>query len=319
MPQGVVDAFRHWCKEHAHPYFWVEPQGRTQATLRVQARKTVDWREADALLARFQEDLPRLSLPYLSRAQARGFQARLTWFSRRHVALEGLLAEDAEAAAREVVALWSALLAEERKLAAEREVLRGAALEPLWQRHLKRWRAEGPPPDLPLLPEVVLPPELDTHFARDQLSAFLAFLGSPARSRDPKALLVQRVGERLESDRAALSQFFEVFKRELAVPPWELETLLACTATERKRWTEEGRLPVLEHRGFRKAGSTREYPVFDRRVVLGLSRTELERWRAEHQELVTAHRQAGAQAAAARRKIVPGAESRRPESPAGKE
>jgi hypothetical protein len=152
---------------------------------------------------------------------------------------------------------------------------------------------------------VVLPTEWDTLFTREQLSAFLAFLESPVRSREPKAILVQRVGERLETDRTARAQFYEVFKRELAVPPWECETLLACTPTERKRWTEEGKLPVLDRRSFRKAGSQMEYPVFDRRVILGLPCTELDRWRAERRALVKEHRKAGARAALARRKGLP--------------
>lgn len=317
-PQGVLDAFRLWCKAHAHPYFWVEPQGRAQATLRAQARKTVGWREAEALLARFREALPPLCHPYFARAEAQGFQARLIWFSRRHVALEGILAKDAEEAAREAVALWSALLAEERVRRAEQEELRRAELEPLWLRELKRWRDQGPP-DLPALPEeVVLPPEWETLFSRDQLSAFLASLGSPARSRDPKALLVQRALERLATEPTARARFFELFQRELAVPPWELEAALECTPTERKRWTEEGRLPVVERRGFRKPGRTLEYPVFDRRVVLGLSRAELERWRDEHQRLVQAHRRAGAEARAAKGKNLPAVDRGQPETRTGK-
>lgn len=318
-PQRVADAFRQWCREQARPSFWVEPQGRAQATLRVQAKKTGGWREADALLARFREDLPGLSSPYLARAQAQGFQARLIWFSRRHVALEGLLAEDAQAAAREVVARWSALLAEERRLEAEREAARRAALEPMWQRDLRRWREEGPPPDLPELPEeVTLPPEWEALFSRDQFAAFLALLGSPARSRDPKATLVERARERLETDPTARAQFFEVFKRELAVPPWELEALLGCTPTERKRWADEGKLTVVNRRSFRKAGSMLEYPVFDRRLILGLPRTELERWRAEHQALVKEHRRAGAQARAAKGKSPPAVDREQPESETGK-
>lgn len=154
-----------------------------------------------------------------------------------------------------------------------------------------------------------MPAQWDALFTREQLSAFLAFLELPARSREPKAALVQRVQERLESDRTARAQFFEVFNRELAVPPWECETLLECTPTERKRWAEEGKLPVLEQRSFRKAGSRMEYPVFDRRVILGLPGTELDLWRAEHQVLVKEHRRAGARAAAARRKDFLGVDS----------
>ncbi len=69
-----------------------------------------------------------------------------------------------------------------------------------------------------------------------------------------------------------------------------------------ERWTEEGKLPVLDRHSFRKAGSQIEYPVFDRRSILGLQRTEIELWRAEYQALVKEHRKAGAHAAAARRR-----------------
>ena len=292
-PHVVTDTFRHWCKEHAHPYIWIETGGRQVATLRAQI-KTVVAREASVVLARFQEQLLALAAPYIANAQARGYQARLSWVSRRQVALEGMLAEDAELAAREVVALWSDIMAEEKQRAAEQEALRRAALEPMWKRELQRLREQGQQPELPLLTEeMVLPTEWDALFTREQLSAFLTFLELPTCSREPKATLVQRVQERLETDRTARAQFFEAFKRELAVPPWECETLLECTPTERKRWTEEGKLPVLDRRSFRKAGSWMEYPVFDRRVILGLPHAELDLWRAEHQALVKEHRRVG--------------------------
>src|SRR2546421_11494956 len=297
----VTDAFRHWCKEHAHPYIWIEPGGPQLAMLRAQTKTAVS-REASAVLARFQEQLPALASPYIANAQAQGYQARLSWISRRQVALEEILAGDAELAAREVVALWSGIMAEEKLRSAEQEALRRAALEPMWKRELKHLREQEPRPELPLLAKgMVLPTAWDALLTREHLSAFLDFLELPARSSEPKVTLVQRIQERLEIDRTARAQFFEVFKRELAVPPWEFETLLGCTPTERKRWTEEGKLPVLDRRSFRKAGSQMEYPVSDRRVILGLPRAELDVWRAEHQALMKEHRRAGAQASAARR------------------
>ena len=113
---------------------------------------------------------------------------------------------------------------------------------------------------------------------------------------------MERLLERIQTDQTSKAQFFEVFVVELAVPPWELEELFACTSTERKRWVGEGKLSVLDYRSFRKAGSEKMYPVFDRRVILSLSREELEAWRAEHQARVHERRKAGAQAAAASRK-----------------
>ncbi len=49
-----------------------------------------------------------------------------------------------------------------------------------------------------------------------------------------------------------------------------------------------------------------EHPVFDRRIILGLPRAEIDLWRAEYQALVKEHRKAGARAAAAKRKVFSG-------------
>jgi hypothetical protein len=106
----------------------------------------------------------------------------------------------------------------------------------------------------------------------------------------------------LETDKTAKALLFEVFALELAVPPWELETLLGCTTTERKRWTEEQKLPVLGYDSFRKAGSNHAYAIYDRRVILALTSSDIETWRNEHQALVRERRKAAAQAAAATRK-----------------
>jgi hypothetical protein len=88
-----------------------------------------------------------------------GYQASLPWISRRQVALAGILAEDAEAAVREVVSLWAGLLVEEGQREAEHEVLRWAALEPMWRRELKHLREPGHQLELPLLTEEVLSAE----------------------------------------------------------------------------------------------------------------------------------------------------------------
>lgn len=299
---AVADMFHHWCKEHAQPYILLETRGRQLALLRVQTR-TVNIREIDAVLTRFQEQLPALVAPYIANAQAQGYQACLSWISRRQVTLEGILASDAQAVARAVVALWSTIQVEEKQREAEREALRKAELVPMWKRELNHLNEQEAPPKLPQLTEaVVLPAEWGELLTREQLSAFLSYLALPAGSRDAKAVLVQRVQERVENDQAVRALFFELFRRELAVPPWELEALLECTPTERKRWTDEGKLTILDQRSFRKAGSQKAYPVFDRRTILGLARTDLDLWRAEHQSLVKEHRSAAARAAAANRK-----------------
>lgn len=220
--------------------------------------------------------------------------------------LKQVLQEDIPVAVQDFMALWPEILAQyqaqldlcrhayqarQRELEEERK--------PAWLKAIKRLSAQGPEAACPDLAEtVVLPEAWETLLSKEQLGAFLAFLKLPASSRELKANLVQHLQTRLEMDDTALAQFFEVFAIELAVPPWELEKVLGCTTTERKRWTEEKKLPVLGYGNFRKAGDEHAYPLYERRIILTLTASEIEGWRSEHQALVRERRKA---AAAARR------------------
>jgi hypothetical protein len=177
------------------------------------------------------------------------------------------------------------------------------ARKPRWMKALAALSAQEQGATCPQLDErVVLPDAWATLLSKEQLGAFLAFLKLPASSREIKANLVQHLSARLDADSVAKAQFFEVFAFEMAVPPWELETLLGCTTTERKRWTEEEKLPISGYGSFRKAGGDHAYPLYDRRVILALKSDQIEAWRSEHQTRVRERRQAAAQAAAASRK-----------------
>jgi hypothetical protein len=224
--------------------------------------------------------------------------------------LKQVLQADVPRAVEDFMALWPDILAHyEAQLEAsrvsylERQRELEEARKPAWVKALARLSAQGQGATCPELDErVVLPAEWATLLSKEQLGAFLTFLKVPASSREMKANLVQHLLTRLEMDKIAKAQFFEVFAFELAVPPWELETLLGCTTTERKRWTEEQKLPVLGYDSFRKAGSDHAYAVYDRRVILTLASSDIEAWRSEHQALVRKRRQAAAQAAVAARK-----------------
>ena len=295
----VADTFRTWCKQQNQPYILIEPCGQYVARLRIQT-KAVNIRGIHKVLTRFQEQLPVLAAPYLANAQAEGHEATLTWVAKRQITLERILVRDAQPATQEIIALWTTIAAEERQRDSEQEATRQAERVPMWQRELNRLREQGVPPELsPLAETVVLPDEWEKVLTREHLAAFLAYLSLPVTKRTAKVVLTGHIQEQLATNPSARSLFFDIFKYELAVPPWELETLLPCTLTERKRWTDEEKLPILELRSFRKAGSDKTYPVFDRRVILTLSPTELEQWRAEHQANLKERRSA---AAAARRK-----------------
>ncbi len=112
----------------------------------------------------------------------------------------------------------------------------------------------------------------------------LDFLGLPDNSQDQPDNLASQIVSVLEVDAAENERFWETFKSELAVDPVELEKLLNCSPAERQQWIEEGKLPILEYRTFRKSGIHLEYPVHDRRFILSLSPTEINNWRQESKQ-----------------------------------
>src|SRR6266700_5929947 len=89
----------------------------------------------------------------------------------------------------------------------------------------------------------------------------VAFFGLPQNSKETKKLLVERLLCLYEANAAERTRLLDMYPYELAVDPVELQELLVCTPTERKRWVGEGKIPVLEYRSFRKAGSDLVYPV----------------------------------------------------------
>ncbi|MBE3559314.1 MAG: hypothetical protein IMW89_08820 [Ktedonobacteraceae bacterium] len=228
--------------------------------------------------------------------------------------------EDVPRAVQDFMTLWPDILAEyEAQLAASRkayearqrelEEARKEAHKPAWLKTIERLGAPGQPISCPELAEtVVLPESWPDLLTKEQLGAFLTFLKLPASSREIKTNLVQHLSAYMETDKTAKALLFEIFAFELGVPLYELETLLNCTTTERKRWTDEQKLPIVGYGNFRKAGSERAYPIYDRRAVLSLTPADIEGWRSEHQALVRERRRASAQAAAASRKAKRAAE-----------
>ncbi|MDF0555709.1 hypothetical protein [Kamptonema sp. UHCC 0994] len=130
----------------------------------------------------------------------------------------------------------------------------------------------------------------------------IEFLGLPDNSKDKKESLVSTILSILEENAFEQARFWETFKSELAVEPIELEELLQCSKSERKRWVKEGKLPILEYRSFRKSGMALEYPVHDRRFILSLTPADIQQWREEHRSQIKTNRQTGAQIASESRK-----------------
>ncbi|HEX4205629.1 MAG TPA: hypothetical protein VHZ51_15825 [Ktedonobacteraceae bacterium] len=321
------------CKKHRRPYISVQQKGAQFASISIELRTVRKAFEAEGKLFRgaplpaftptdeIQQRLTSFAAHYSARSETVPQEALRLAPQGEVFELKQVLQADVPRAVEDFMALWPDILAHyEAQLEARRvtyeealaryeaqlEARRVASLErqreaeearkPAWIKALARLSAQGQGATCPELDErVVLPAERVTRLSKEQLGAFLAFLKVPASSREMKANLVQQLLTRLEIDKLAKAQFFEVFAFELAVPPRELETLLSCTTTERKRWTEEQKLPVLGNGSFRKAGSDHAYVVYDRRVILALASSDIEAWRSEHRAIVR-------QAAAAARK-----------------
>ncbi|MBE9096758.1 hypothetical protein [Tychonema sp. LEGE 07203] len=122
----------------------------------------------------------------------------------------------------------------------------------------------------------------------------LDFLGLSDNCQDKTDTIVNRIVSVLEVNAAEEQRFWETFKSELAVAPVELEAMLKCSAAERQQWIEQGKLPILEYRSFRKSGIHLEYPVHDRRFILSLTQSEINNWRKEPKGQIKNNRQTAA-------------------------
>jgi hypothetical protein len=312
-PQLATDYFRHWCKQALYPAITVALQG-VSATIIADTGPVGKGLEAQGKLRRsdpwptlaptpdLQAQLTRLAEYYLSRSP---YQAMFFRIGRDEAVLKNILAEDAEQAVRDLLTLWSQAMAqyevllETRHLADISEAYSSNLAEPAWMVALKQAKEQAETAtDLPLGDTLTTPERLSTLLSKVQICAFL---GLPTKTNEPKAALVQRLRTLLEADQRAKVCFFDVFAQELAVEPWELETLLGCSTTERKRWVADGKLTPLTTRSVFKSGRELVYPVFDRRSIQSLTQEDIDGWRAEHTALVAMRRKTGAQKASSRR------------------
>jgi hypothetical protein len=312
-PKLATDYFRHWCKQALHPAITVELRGAC-ATVIADTGLVGTGLEAQGKLWRsdpwptlastpdLQAQLTRLAEHYLSRSP---YQAMFFRTGRDETILKNILAEDAEQAVHDLLTLWSHTLAQYEALLETRhradisETCSSGPADPAWMIALKQVEEQAETAmDLAAGDTTKVPEHLSTLLSKVQISAFL---GLPTKTHEPKAALVQQLRTLLESDQRAKARFFDVFAQELAVEPWELETLLGCSKTERKQWLADGKLTPLTTRSVFKSGRELVYPVFDRRSIQRLSQEDIAGWRAEHVALVAMRRKTGAQKASSRR------------------
>lgn len=131
---------------------------------------------------------------------------------------------------------------------------------------------------------------LFSHVLKDDIAAFLGEKPSP---KVKKPELVEKLKARFEEDPLAKRRYYKEFRDELAIGGFDVENLLACSKTERTRWTKEEKLPVVRYDTFKYG----DFPLYDRWFIEHLPEEEIAAWRAEHDAEVAAHR-AGAAAKA---------------------
>jgi len=307
VPQQAQNFYRHWCKQQREPAISVEVHG-VYATLTIDASTAVKgWENAGmiqrgerapqlALTPGMAEQLSQWSTYYLQRSPARPEPVHI---GGQGLVLRHILAEDVDQAVREFLLLWAParqeyeaqVQARQRELRTEIRVAPPA--EPAWKTALARVSAA----DAPLAPScdhVAVPEHLPALITKEQLCAFL---GLPTRTVERKDTLITQLVEILQTDASTKARFFEVFVEETAVEPWELEQLLGCTISERKRWVSAGKLVPFASRRVRKSGRDLIYPIFDRRDIANLTPETIASFREEHASLVALRRKTGARTA----------------------
>lgn len=74
------------------------------------------------------------------------------------------------------------------------------------------------------------------------------------------------------------------FPSSSGIGPSKVEEILGCTKTERKRWEQEEKLPVVRQINTGSRRSPVWVSMFCRRTIETLTDEVIERWRAEHEE-----------------------------------
>lgn len=118
------------------------------------------------------------------------------------------------------------------------------------------------------------------YLTKEQISAFLENSNNKLKKKE----LVEVAAEKIYGNELLMIKFYNEFMDVFAVTPVEVEQILGCTKAERKRWTEDGLLEVLEYRTFSDYGKKLEYPVFDRLQLYSIKQETIDGWRKGHEE-----------------------------------
>ncbi|MFD2672254.1 hypothetical protein [Marinicrinis sediminis] len=112
------------------------------------------------------------------------------------------------------------------------------------------------------------------------------FLGFETHTRMSDIKLFEIIQEKCVKDESKLEEFFTQFGLVTGVTPVEFESKYNCTKTERQRWTEENKLPIVGY----KRSQYGNYPLFNRYYIDRLNKEMIEQWRVAHKQKVSENR-----------------------------
>ncbi|MFW6367808.1 MAG: hypothetical protein ACOCZG_01475, partial [Halothece sp.] len=128
--------------------------------------------------------------------------------------------------------------------------------------------------------------ELTSHNLEEALKYFLNFINKDVLINFATAELgITKIPKKTKKDEVItlviatadyqkLKAFFTDNADSFALHPIQLEEILACSKTERRRWTDEERLPVLYYEDFKYG----VYPVYDLVTTVAL-KNQVSQWR----------------------------------------
>jgi hypothetical protein len=108
-------------------------------------------------------------------------------------------------------------------------------------------------------------------------------LGDVTLEKKKKDDLLLEVKKQISSD-FQIRKLYKVYAEQLALYPYDLEKILNITKSERKRWTEEERLPVVHQQVMYKWGKHIHVPMYDRYAIHQITPEKLKKWRKEQEE-----------------------------------
>ena len=102
--------------------------------------------------------------------------------------------------------------------------------------------------------------------------------------------LIEQTICRYDSEKTFQNQLHNIYKNTFAIHPSRLEEHLGCTKTERQRWQNEGKLPIVYYESFDKWGKTFKTPFYSFTDVLAIDEKTIKIWRNEHAETIKNNR-----------------------------